>query len=354
MNVHSGFLAADIAPMVSSTVIEKQKLLSAVEKFKGKKVLILGDVGVDEYIQGDVRRISPEAPVPVLEVDKEYSVLGLASNVANNIKTLGGEPILVSVVGQDRGAESFKELLNRCGISADYLIYDSSRPTTRKARIMAKNHQYVRVDYESRKFLSESIENVLLKKLAEVVPSVDAVILEDYSKGVISKTLVPRFVEICKKHNKKIFVDPHSSNLADYYKGIDLLKPNFNEAVALSGLNFDDLRDSPSRILEIGKVLQAKTGATEIVMTRGKDGMMIFMGDKVMQVPTFAKEVYDVAGAGDTVISALTLGYLAELDLVHSAMLANYAAGVVVGQFGCVPCKRDDLVSAIGGTVGAQ
>ncbi len=343
----SQFSTLDLAPLVTATVVEKQKLKSAVELFKGKRILILGDVGVDEYTQGDVRRISPEAPVPVLEVEKEYSVLGLAANVANNVKTLGGEPILLSVVGQDRGAENFKDLLKACGVSCDYLIYDSTRPTTRKARIMAKNHQYVRVDYESRKYLSESIEATLLKKLAEVLPSIDAVILEDYAKGVITKTLVPKFVDLCKKHKKKIFVDPHSSNLADYYKGIDLLKPNFNEAVAMSGLNFDDLRDSPVKILEIGKALMLKTGAKEVVMTRGKDGMMIFSDDKVMQVPTFAREVYDVAGAGDTVISTLALGHLAGLDLVQSAMLANYAAGVVVAQFGCVPCKKDDLLAAI-------
>lgn len=343
----SQFSTLDLAPLVTATVVEKQKLKSAVELFKGKRILILGDVGVDEYTQGDVRRISPEAPVPVLEVEKEYSVLGLAANVANNVKTLGGEPILLSVVGQDRGAENFKDLLKACGVSCDYLIYDSTRPTTRKARIMAKNHQYVRVDYESRKYLSESIESTLLKKLADVLPSIDAVILEDYAKGVITKTLVPKFVDLCKKHKKKIFVDPHSSNLADYYKGIDLLKPNFNEAVAMSGLNFDDLRDSPVKILEIGKALMLKTGAKEVVMTRGKDGMMIFSDDKVMQVPTFAREVYDVAGAGDTVISTLVLGHLAGLDLVQSAMLANYAAGVVVAQFGCVPCKKDDLLAAI-------
>jgi rfaE bifunctional protein kinase chain/domain len=332
---------------VSLNASLKEALKKSVSKIKGKKILILGDVGLDEYVMGEVRRISPEAPVPVVDVETTDMRLGLAANVAQNIQSLGGIPYLVSVVGQDQGASFLKDLFQKNQVSTQYLVSDADRPTTRKTRVMAKHHHIVRVDYETRKYLSQETEEKLLQKVRQVLPEVDGVILEDYAKGVLSKGLMQKLVQLCHQAGKKVMVDPHRANVGEFYAGVDLLKPNFDEALALSGLNYDDLRDHPDRVYEVGRALQKKVGTQEIVMTRSKDGMTIFSGNEIIQVPTYARQVFDVTGAGDTVIAALALGLVAGLGLEQSCMLANMAAGVVVGQVGCVPCHENELLRYI-------
>ncbi|MGZ3775564.1 MAG: D-glycero-beta-D-manno-heptose-7-phosphate kinase [Pseudobdellovibrionaceae bacterium] len=322
---------------------EKQLLLNQIQFLKGKKILIIGDVGLDEYVLGQVRRISPEAPVPVLEVEEEDMRLGLAANVAQNVVSLGGEAMLVSVVGDDTGANLLKELFAKNGVNWNYMIVDRSRPTTRKTRVMAKHHHLVRVDYELRKYLSPEAEAQLIDTVERNVAAADCVIIEDYAKGVISRNVVEKVSAICKKQNKKLMVDPHRENKGSFYQGVDLIKPNYDEAVVLTGMNFDDLRDNPNKVVEVGRALQKITGAKEVVLTRGKDGMTIFSGDDITEVPTYARKVFDVTGAGDTVIAALSLGLVSGLSLVQSSMLANYAAGVVVGKVGCVPCEIPEL-----------
>ncbi len=324
-----------------------EKLLGSLEAYKNKKVLILGDVGLDEYVLGQVRRISPEAPVPVLEVDQEDSRLGLSANVAQNVVSLGGQVTLVSVVGSDAGAQKLKELSANAGVSWSSIIIDEKRPTTRKTRIMTGPHHIVRVDYELKKYLSPEAEEKILKEFRKQIELNDIVILQDYAKGVISEKVVRTMVEFCKSQNKKLLVDPSRANSGDFYKGCDLIKPNYDEAVSLSDLNFDDLRENPNRVQEAGKALQRKTGAHQVVLTQGKDGMSIFEGDKITRVPTQAKKVFDVTGAGDTVIAALALGLAGKLDLVTSCQLANFAAGVVVAKIGCVPCELSELKAAI-------
>lgn len=321
----------------------KTHLLNSIAKLAGKKILIVGDVGLDEYILGEVRRISPEAPVPVLEVEKEDLRLGLSANVAQNIASLGGTPFLVSVVGKDSGAELLQQLFKKTNVATDYLVVDEERPTTRKARVMAKHHHLVRVDYEVKKFISARTEEKLLQKVAQALPLVDAVVIEDYGKGVITETVLRGVIAAAKTHGKKVFVDPYRTNRGGFYAGVDLIKPNFDEAVALSGLNYDELRDHPNKVIEVGQALQKQTGAPQVVLTRGKDGMTIFSGHEVHHVPTFARQVFDVTGAGDTVIASLALGLVAGLSLVDACHLANFAAGVVVGQVGCVPCTTAEL-----------
>lgn len=326
---------------------EKNHLINHLPKLNGKKILVLGDVGLDEYIMGQVRRISPEAPVPVLEVEGEDNRLGLAANVAQNISSLGGTPILLSVVGQDLGASMLKELCLKSQVSWDYMIVDSERPTTRKTRVMTGHHHIVRVDHEVKKYLSSHKEAELLGKFQEVLPNVDAVILEDYAKGVISASLVKKVSELCQKHGKKLLVDPNRNNKGAFYAGVDLIKPNFDEAMDLAGLNYEDMKGRPDRVIEAGKALQKITGAHEVVLTRGKNGMTIFQGEQITEVPTYARKVFDVTGAGDTVIAALALGLASELNLVEACMLANFAAGVVVGKVGCVPCDVPELIEYI-------
>ncbi len=330
-------------PTVHPGPQEKAHLLQHIPQFSGKKVLVVGDVGLDEYILGEVRRISPEAPVPVLEVESEDMRLGLAANVAQNIRSLGGEPLLVSVVGQDSGEALLKGLFSKNQVNTDFLVHDSSRPTTRKTRVMAQHHHLVRVDREVRSFLTAKTEQMVFDRVESLISQVKAVIVEDYAKGVVSRGLLQKIVILAKKHGVQVMVDPHQTNSGDFYSGVDLVKPNFKEAVALSGLDYDELRDDPAKIIELGRAVQKRTGAHQVVMTRGKEGMMIFSGDQIVQVPTMARQVFDVTGAGDTVIAALSLGIVSGLTLTEACMIANFAAGYVVGQVGCVPCSVQNL-----------
>lgn len=342
-----------ISPKTPTMVIldaqEKQNLITSLSRLQGKKILIVGDVGLDEYVMGQVRRISPEAPVPVLEVEEEDNRLGLAANVAQNISSLGGIPLLVSVVGNDLGATMLKDLCEKSQVSCEWMITDTDRPTTRKTRAMTGPHHIVRIDYEVKRYLSPSTEQKVFDMIQANIEKVDGLIIEDYAKGVISQDLVKKIVALCHKHSKKMLVDPHVTKTGDFYHGVDLIKPNYSEALALSGLDFDDLRDNPDKVVEAGRALQRKTGAKEIVLTRGKDGMTIFSGQEVVEVPTYARKVFDVTGAGDTVIAALALGLASGFSLVQACTLANFAAGVVVGKVGCVPCEIPELIDYIQG-----
>lgn len=325
----------------------RKSLIEKVTLFKGRKVLVIGDVGVDEYIMGAVKRISPEAPVPVLEVEEEDKRLGLAANVAQNVVSMGGEVKLLSVVGQDDGAEILNNLLRQSDVSYEYLISDKQRPTTRKTRVMTGQHHLVRVDHEVRRQLSAASEQQLLASVEKNVQTVDVVVLEDYAKGLLSQQLVEKIVGLCRQYGKIVMVDPHQTKFADFYKGVDLIKPNYNEALALTGVHEDSIEDQQERVLHVGRALQKMTGAKQVVLTQGKDGMTIFSQNDVTRVPTFAKKVFDVTGAGDTVIAALALGVAAGLPLSEACMIANFAAGVVVGKVGCVPCTEQELVNSI-------
>ncbi len=326
----------------------KSKLIEKMSLFSSQKIMVVGDVGVDEYVTGSVKRISPEAPVPILEVTGEDKCLGLASNVAQNVVSLGGQVELVSVIGADAGAEILKKLLAESKVGHSNLVTDQSRPTTRKTRMMTGHHHLVRVDYEVRKNLSIETENKILAKIENLMPTVNIVVLEDYAKGIFSVSLIEKIVSVAKKHKKYLMVDPHQTKFADFYKGVDLIKPNYNEALALTKIHEEDIENFNERVLTVGKALQKMTGAKDVVLTQGKDGMSIFSSDsQVVQVPTFAKKVFDVTGAGDTVIAALSLGIAAGLSVAEACVLANYAAGIVVAKIGCVPCDMAELKATI-------
>jgi len=328
----------------------KKNILEKISLFSKKKILVIGDVGVDEYVMGAVKRISPEAPVPVLEVSDEDKRIGLAANVAQNVVSLGGHVELISVVGADTGADILRDLLKASGVGSAHLVIDEKRPTTRKTRVMTGHHHLVRVDYEVRKNLSIETEEKILAKVKDLIPAIDIIVLEDYAKGIFSVSLVEKIVSLCKQAGKYLMVDPHQTKFADFYKGVDLIKPNYNEALALTKIHEEDIENVNERVLAVGRKLQQMTGAKDVVLTQGKDGMSIFSSDtQVVQVPTFAKKVFDVTGAGDTVIAALALGVAAGLPLAEACVMANYAAGIVVGKIGCVPCAADELVAAVKG-----
>ncbi|MCX7978833.1 MAG: D-glycero-beta-D-manno-heptose-7-phosphate kinase [Bdellovibrionaceae bacterium] len=322
---------------------QKKRILDQIDSLQGLNVLIVGDVGLDEYVLGDVRRISPEAPVPVLEVTSEDKRLGLAANVAQNVVSLGGKALMVGVVGQDEGARMLRELCESACVSWDHMVVDPHRPTTRKTRVMAQPHHIVRVDYELRRYLSAETEARVLAQAEAALPNAQIVILQDYAKGVVSRTLVEKLVALCDRAGKLLLVDPHRDNSASFYRGAHFLKPNYDESVALSGLKFEELRDNPNKVYEVGRALQIKSGAEKVVITRGKEGMTIFDGESITDVPTYARKVFDVTGAGDTVIASIALGLARGMALEDACLLANFAAGVVVGKVGCVPCEVGEL-----------
>jgi rfaE bifunctional protein kinase chain/domain len=324
-------------------------ILRNIGQLKGREVLIIGDIGLDEYVLGQVRRISPEAPVPVVEVDTEEARLGLAANVAQNIASLGGVPRLVAVVGRDATADQLSGLLRSAGVSPEHLVVDGSRPTTRKLRVMVQNHHIVRVDYERRQFLAEAVERQVIDQVRTLVPQVAAVIIQDYAKGVVSESLVREIVSLCRKHGKRVLVDPHRTTPAVTYHGVDLMTPNFDESVALAGLPEDELRKDPTHLDRVGEKLMELVGSEQMVVTLGKSGIRIFEKGTATDFPTNAKQVFDVTGAGDTVIAALALAWGSGFSLVQSCALANFAAGVVVGKVGCVPCSTEELLEAAKG-----
>ncbi len=323
--------------------IYTDKILEDLKNFETTNVLVIGDVGVDEYVNGSVRRISPEAPVPILEVQTEEKRLGLSTNVAQNIKALGGNPLLFSICGDDGCAKDLFALLREAEVDSNYLIIDESRPTTRKVRVMSEMHHIVRVDYEKKKFLKQEVEAKLFRAIQEKLPNVDAVILQDYAKGVLSEGLIQKVIALAKKENVKILVDPHASTPIHYYRGADLMTPNAKEAIQLSQLPIDDLRNVSESMSEVGDEILNHLGSEKLVITRSKEGMSLFQEGKIYHIPTFARQVYDVTGAGDTVIASLALAWASGMDLISSCILANYAAGVVVGKVGCVPCTIDEL-----------
>lgn len=319
-------------------------ILDNVDKMKKRRVLIVGDVGLDEYVLGQVRRISPEAPVPVVEVDTEETRLGLSANVAQNVSSLGGTPILVAVVGRDSAADQFRGLLSRANVSPDHLVVDGARPTTRKLRVMVANHHIVRVDYEHRQFLTPELEKRVTEEVQRCINDVSAVILQDYAKGVISEGLAQEIIRMAKAAGKKVLVDPHRTTPMGYYRGADLMTPNYDESVALSGENVDDLRVDPDHLNRIGQKLMDGIASKQMIITRGKDGMRLFEDGRILDLPTFARQVFDVTGAGDTVIAALALAWGGGFSLEQACALANFAAGVVVGKVGCVPCTTSELL----------
>lgn len=323
-----------------------QQVSSILENLRKVRALVVGDIGLDEYLSGEVRRVSPEAPVPILEVLSQESRLGLTGNVAQNVSSLGGHVDIVTVCGKDEGAEVLKTKLREAGVQGVHLIEDGSRPTTRKVRAMAGPHHLLRVDFEHKQYLPQEVEDKVFAHCEKLISSSHLVVLEDYAKGLLSPNLMKRLVDLAKKNGKPVLVDPNPKSHPSLYKGVHLMTPNRDEAVALSGVDYDELRDAPDLLLRVGEKLKKDLELEHLVMTRGKDGMSLFTGGEVVHLPTFARQVFDVTGAGDTVIAALGLAMASGSDLISSCVFSNLAAGVVVAKVGCVPCTREELMEA--------
>jgi len=301
--------------------------------------MIIGDLMLDEYLIGKVARISPEAPVPVIEVNKQDIRLGGAANVANNILSLGCIPVLVGIIGNDRMGDIFKNLLREKNIYPDGLVCIENRPTTVKTRIIGESQHIARVDHESKEYIDFENENLVLQKINEILPTVDGIIFEDYNKGVLTKTIIETTINLARKQNKLITVDPKFKNFLEY-KNATVFKPNIKEteeALAVSILRNEELEKA-------GAILMEKLKPECLLITKGSNGMTLFEKEsKITHVSTKARKVADVSGAGDTVISVLTAAIAGGANFQEAATLANYAAGIVCEEVGIFPIDKDKL-----------
>lgn len=308
-------------------------------KFRKFNVAVIGDMMLDGYLWGNVSRISPEAPVPIVEIDNEFFRFGGAANVALNIAKLGSNALPYGLLGDDGNSSIFKELLGNDGMTTKFLISDSSRPTTTKTRVISSDQQIVRIDKESKAIISDKFEQILFNSLVSEIKNIDAIILEDYNKGVLSKSLVEKIISLANKEDKLITVDPKFDNFFQY-KNVSVFKPNLKEVEDAFGIKIDIQKN----LEETGFKLLEQLNSKYILLTLGKDGMAIFKNDEPMKIiPTKARKVLDVSGAGDTVISTLTLSLLAGATIEEATYLANYAGGLVCEEAGVVPIEKENL-----------
>ncbi len=318
----------------------KAERIDAITKGIGRsRILILGDIMLDEYLFGAVSRISPEAPVPVVEITSSRHLLGGAANVAANIKALGDEPILVGTVGEDEASIKLTQLMKQRGISPQYLVNDPSRQTTIKTRVIAHSQQVVRTDREDRHELDGAIRDRVMNVFLSEADSIRAVVISDYGKGVITKALLDRVIEVCLHRGIFIAVDPKETSFHNYHH-VSVITPNHHEA----GFAYGRRIMSEADLLEVGTGLLKKLAARSILITRGPDGMSLFQEDaEPTHIPTFARKVFDVTGAGDTVISSFVSAVCAGADLVEAAVVANVGAGITVAEVGTATVKPEQL-----------
>ncbi len=318
-------------------------MLRHCDTLQGNRILVIGDVMVDEYIWGKVNRISPEAPVPVVHVKSETMQLGGAANVVNNLRSLDAEVILVGVVGTDDLGRRVITALDKLGINSDGIIQSENHLTIRKTRIVAHNQQIVRVDRETISPIDSSVEARLIEFCIQKMEDVDGVVISDYAKGAITKNLARAVIDQAEVTGKICAVDPKIRNI-DYYKGCTIITPNHLEASQITGVPVDD----EWAIQKAGEKLLENLETDSVLVTCGEQGMALFeTGRKMEMIDTVARSVYDVTGAGDTVISALTLALSAGMTPREAAVLANFAAGVVVGKVGTATATLPEIRKAM-------
>lgn len=318
-----------------------EQLLSSLA---GKSVMIVGDVMLDHYTFGSVTRISPEAPVPVVEVIDEQYLLGGAGNVARNIVALGGRATMIGLIGDDHDGVTLNTLLKDSGIDTA-LVHDVHRRTTRKTRIIAQNQQIVRVDREQTGAVSQSVVEDLLEFINEHGQHHDIIIVSDYGKGLITRPIMEglRALKGPSGHRPRILVDPKPINY-DLYHGVDILTPNAKEAAEGAGIPCT----WPHGPAKVGQALFKRLGCRDLLITLGNQGMALFHGPtEAKHIPTFARKVFDVTGAGDTVIATLALAMASGASLLDAAILANHAAGIVVAQVGAATPTLEGLRQAV-------
>ncbi|MFH0772389.1 MAG: D-glycero-beta-D-manno-heptose-7-phosphate kinase [Candidatus Omnitrophota bacterium] len=326
--------------LTSNDIVKINKTLS---KFKDIRILVIGDLILDEFVWGDTSRISPEAPVPVVLVERESLMPGGAANVANNISALGAKAHLVGVIGTDEYGRRLGDILKEKNVNLEGVVSDAERPTTLKTRVVARHQQVVRIDREKMSALSEAVNRRIVNYVREKIDEFDGIIIEDYGKGVITPRLLKEIIPLAKKRNKIITVDPKEEHFS-YYGGVTAITPNRKEAEAAAGFKAKD----EESLNKLGRKLLDKFKLEAALVTLGEYGMRVFeRSGKITQIPTVAQEVFDVSGAGDTVIAAFTVSLGAGARMIEAAHISNFAAGIVVGKVGVATTSQPELKARI-------
>ncbi len=319
--------------------------MDILDSFANLKILVIGDVMLDRYWWGSVSRISPEAPVPVVRMDNMTLAAGGAANVAANVAGLGAIPILVGIIGDDAEGDAFPKVLQECGVSSEHIHRISSRPTTVKTRIIAHSQQMARIDQETEVNLSKQDEDAVWEKIRHLIEETQATIISDYAKGFLSDSLLRRVIDLANEKGNEVLVDPKGKDYSKYSRA-SLLTPNRREAADACGLE-----ESSQQMVDVaGNKLLTDLDLKSVLITQGEDGMTLFSKTgEPFHLNTLAREVYDVTGAGDTVIASLAVSIGAGADLKTAANIANTAAGLVVEQVGTTAISLPELRKALVG-----
>lgn len=323
--------------------INSQKLEKIIKNFDNKRILIIGDLMLDEYIFGGTTRLSPEAPVPIVEVERIDYVPGGAANAASNVRNLGDQTILAGVVGDDENARTLIKLLKKNGIKTNGILKDPNRPTTLKTRIVSQGQHVVRIDKESSQPISKILEEKLLTFVKKVLKSVDIVLISDYAKGVVTPTISRAIINLAKKRNKKVLVDPKGEDFSKY-KGCFIVTPNLKETEAALKIQVKDLKSLP----QAAKTLLTQVNSKGVLVTLGTDGMALLeRTGKYTAIPSAEVKVVDISGAGDTAMATFALSLAAGANFEEAMLISTYACSVVIGKIGTATTSRNELIKAI-------
>ncbi|MGL5000018.1 MAG: D-glycero-beta-D-manno-heptose-7-phosphate kinase [Cetobacterium sp.] len=319
--------------------MKKERMREILNKFSEVKIAVIGDMMLDEYIIGSVDRISPEAPVPVVKVKEERFVLGGAANVLNNLSRLGARVKAYTVIGEDLSGDRLIKELKDNNIESSDIIRTTTRPTILKKRIIGGHQQLLRIDWEENQDIPQKYEEQIINKVEKEIENLDAIILSDYNKGVLTPMVSKKIIELARKNNKILIVDPKPENVHNYI-GATSMTPNRKEAMEC--LNLDKIED----IYKLGKKLKEKLKLDNLLLTRSEEGLSLFE-EKITDISTYAKEVFDVTGAGDTVIATYTLVAATGASWIEAAEIANIAAGIVVGKIGTATVSKEEIIDNI-------
>lgn len=320
--------------------LEPARASQLIARMAGSHILVVGDLMVDRFLWGKVHRISPEAPVPVVRLGSETTLLGGAGNVARNLRALGAEVSLVGVSGSDRAGDEILRLLSEARLDRGGIVREEGRTTTMKSRVIAHQQQVVRIDREASEPLQEVSQAALAQRCLESLEDTQGVIVSDYAKGVITPALLSILMPAARKARVPVAVDPKPAHFKHYH-GATVITPNLMEAMAMTGLP----GASPPEVLALGEALMGQLVCRAILLTQGEEGMTLFeKGQSPQLIPASAREVYDVTGAGDTVIAVFSLAMAAGATLSESAILANRAAGIAVGKLGTATVTPEELL----------
>jgi rfaE bifunctional protein kinase chain/domain len=319
-----------------------ERVLEYVGRFSRATVAVLGDVMLDRYFWGDAERISPEAPVPVVHVTRRSKRLGGAANVAANLRALGLSTELISVRGADREGRELARMLDRREIGTAALVEARGRTTTEKVRIIARSQQVLRADFETDDPLTGPVSDAVYEHVARLAETADALVVSDYGKGVVVEERLAGAISAWRDRGKPVLVDPHIPHFA-WYRGVTLITPNAREAHAAAGIDYRRGNDPAAVAFEVLR----RMGLEALLVTRGEDGMSLYYRQtQQVHIPTVAKQVFDVTGAGDTVISVLAAGLATGVDLVDAVVMSNQAAGEVIKEVGTSTLTAAELVAA--------